>query len=204
MISWRTKVAALKAIVVRIREHLEPAGYAVKHDQAYANIATTSGVEKDQTTRHRPPAQQHRSHAPSPATGPVQTLPCAEEGELAEASRYVGSDTHEKQDEPKPYTPEAGRQQLANDPSATMRTAFWRRPPFCYLLAALGLLFISSSSAVGIYYSITKNAMGDGFTTAGYMLAVGTLVVTPPAAYHYQHCRCWRRNSKSASPEGEV
>ncbi|GAB7335478.1 hypothetical protein MBLNU13_g07835t1 [Cladosporium sp. NU13] len=85
MISWRTwrrKVAALEALVVKIREHLEPAEYAVKHGQAYANIATTSGVEKDQTTRHRPPAQQHRSHAPSPATGH------AEEGELAEASRY--------------------------------------------------------------------------------------------------------------------
>lgn len=109
---------------------------------------------------------------------------------------------HKEHCKPKPYTPEVGEQQPAHDPPDLRGTALLRRIPFCYSLAALAFVFISSSSAVGLYYSIAQNAMGDGFTTAGFILAVGTLIVTPPAAYHYQHGRCWTKDSKSACPEG--
>lgn len=202
--NMRTRVKKLMPIVAKIREHLEPAVFALKHNQADANTATTSGFQKEQSVRYRVPAQQKTSYASNPAIGPVKTLPRKEDGELADASRDADSRTHKEHNEPKQYQPEAGEQQLADGPPATMRTESRRRVPFCYLLAALGLVFTFGSSAVGLYYSIAKDAMGDGFTTAGYVLAVGTLVVTPPAAYHYQHCRCWISHLKSACHEGVV
>jgi hypothetical protein len=61
----------------------------------------------------------------------------------------------------------------------------------CYLLVALGFLVIGGSLAVGLYYSIAKDRMGDGFTTAGWMIAVGTLILAAPMAKHYPHCKCW-------------
>jgi hypothetical protein len=61
----------------------------------------------------------------------------------------------------------------------------------CYLMIALLVLAVSSSLAVGMYYSIAQDRMGDGFTTAGWMVAVSTLVLAAPMAMHYQHCRCW-------------
>jgi hypothetical protein len=61
----------------------------------------------------------------------------------------------------------------------------------CYLLVALGLLVIGGSLAVGLYFSIAKDRMGDGFTAAGWMTAVGTLILAAPMAKHYPHCKCW-------------
>jgi len=61
----------------------------------------------------------------------------------------------------------------------------------CYLLVTLGFLVIGGSLAVGLYYSIAKDRMGDGFTTAGWMTAVGTLILAAPMAKHYPYCRCW-------------
>jgi len=62
----------------------------------------------------------------------------------------------------------------------------------CYLLVTLGFLVIGGSLAVGLYFSIAKDRMGDGFTTAGWMTAVGTLVLAAPMAKHYPHCKCWK------------
>jgi hypothetical protein len=61
----------------------------------------------------------------------------------------------------------------------------------CYLLVALGFLVIGGSLAVSLYYSIAKDRMGDGFTAAGWMTAVGTLILAAPMAKHYPHCKCW-------------
>jgi hypothetical protein len=61
----------------------------------------------------------------------------------------------------------------------------------CHLLVTLGFLVIGGSLAVGLYYSIAKDRMGDGFTAAGWMTAVGTLILAAPMAKHYPHCRCW-------------
>jgi hypothetical protein len=196
--------STLASILADIRARLEPAMYILKPNKTDTNIATTSGFDKGKRNRFRRSLKHSTRYASIPAIDPVKTLPCAEEGELADAARETDSKPHREHHEPKPYTPRTGGQQLAYDSTATLRTAFWQRVPFCYLLAALGLVFISSSSAVGIYYSIAKNAMGDGFTTAGYMLAVGTLVVTPPAAYHYQHCRCWKSGRDNVRLRGTV
>jgi len=191
--------AVLRRVVAHIRERLRPALYALKRTQTDTKIATTSGFEKEPTTRKRRPWNL------KPPIDPDQALPCAEEVGLADVP---DSKSHEEHHESKPCTPEAGGQQLPQELPATtsggMMIAFRRRIPFCYLLAALVFIFISSSSAVGLYYSIAQNAMGDGFTTAGFILAVGTLVVTPPAAYHYQNCQCWRSDTESAILEGVV
>lgn len=61
--------------------------------------------------------------------------------------------------------------------------------PFCCLLVALGTLIVGSSLAVGLYYSIARDRMGDGFTATGWMTGVGTLVLAAPMAKHYLNCR---------------
>lgn len=196
---------SLEANVLRTLRRLEPAVYILKLTKPDSNIATTSGFEKGKRNRFRRSTKHDPSHASAPAIGVSKTFPFAEEGKLAEIRSDVDSPSNYKEHcKPTPYTPGAGQQQPAHDPPASRGIASLRRIPFCYLLAALAFIFISSSSAVGLYYSIEQNAMGDGFTTAGFMLAVGTLVVTPPAAYHYQHCRCWRSDPKGACQEGVV
>jgi len=67
----------------------------------------------------------------------------------------------------------------------------WQRVKPCYVMVVLGSLAISGSLVVGIFYSITQDRMGDGFTTAGWMVAVSTLVLAAPMMKHYPNCRCW-------------
>jgi hypothetical protein len=76
---------------------------------------------------------------------------------------------------------------------ASRVTRSWRlqHVRFCYVIVALGLVIIGGSLAVGLYYSIARDRMGDGFTTASWMVAVGTLVLAAPMAKHYPHCKCW-------------
>ena len=69
------------------------------------------------------------------------------------------------------------------------------RIPFCYVLISLGVVLIGGSLSVGLYYSIAKDRMGDGFTTAGWMTAVGTLILAAPMAKHYPNCRCWHKRA---------
>ena len=79
---------------------------------------------------------------------------------------------------------------LPSSQGLTFANALQRIRP-CYLLVTLGFLVIGGSLAVGLYYSIAKDRMGDGFTTAGWMTAVGTLILAAPMAKHYPHCKCW-------------
>jgi nucleoside phosphorylase len=80
-----------------------------------------------------------------------------------------------------PSTPSADAKKL---------TGLQRIKP-CYIMVALGLLAIGGSLAVGLFYSIAQDRMGDGFTTAGWMVAVSTLMLAAPMAKHYPKCRCW-------------
>lgn len=50
----------LESIVDNILERLDPAMYALEHDQADANNATTSGFKKERPIRYRPP--RNRTH----------------------------------------------------------------------------------------------------------------------------------------------
>jgi hypothetical protein len=74
--------------------------------------------------------------------------------------------------------------------SAIKPTRLQRIKP-CYLMISLGILAIGGSLLVGLFYSISEDRMGDGFTTAGWMVAVSTLVLAAPMAKHYPNCRCW-------------
>ena len=185
----------LIADVLPIRFWAKRALHALKSTQAETDIASTSGFEKGQTNRYRPSGHHNVS---SPAVDLGKTRPLVEEREATNAqngARSCSSQTEQETSRPYFHTSEtsgATGEQLAQDPPAAKGKALLRRIPFCYLLSALAFIFISSSSAVGLYFSIARNAMGDSFTTAGFILAVGTLTVTPPAAYHYQHCRCWK------------
>jgi nucleoside phosphorylase len=71
------------------------------------------------------------------------------------------------------------------------KLAIFQRIKPCYLMVALGLLAIGGSLAVGLFYSIAQDRMGDGFTTAGWIVAVSTLMLAAPMAKHYPNCRCW-------------
>jgi hypothetical protein len=74
--------------------------------------------------------------------------------------------------------------------SAKKHTRSQRIKP-CYVMVALGFLAIDVSLAVGLFYNIAQDRMGDGFTTAGWMVAVSTLMLAAPMAKHYPNCRCW-------------
>lgn len=54
-------------------------------------------------------------------------------------------------------------------------------------------LIITGSAAFAMYWTIRTGAIGDGFTAASWLVAVGTLIVAVPVARHYQHCRCWKK-----------
>jgi hypothetical protein len=73
-----------------------------------------------------------------------------------------------------------------------------RSVPPCYVLVSLLLIVIGASLAIGLYYSIARDRMGDGFTTAGWMTAAGTLILAAPMARHYPHCKCWESASDGA------
>jgi hypothetical protein len=75
-------------------------------------------------------------------------------------------------------------------PSAREPTRL-QRVKLCYVVVALGFLAIGASLAVGLFYSIASDRMGNGFTTASWMVAVSTLMLAAPMAKHYPNCRCW-------------
>jgi hypothetical protein len=79
---------------------------------------------------------------------------------------------------------------LPSSPGARKPTRLQCIKP-CYVMVVLGFLAIGVSLAVGLYYSIAQDRMGDGFTTAGWMVAVSTLILAAPMAKHYPNCRCW-------------
>lgn len=89
-----------------------------------------------------------------------------------------------------PQTPSAPGGPSLSLPSAKKLTRAQCIKP-CYVMVMFGLLSIGGSLAVGLFYSIAQDRMGDGFTTAGWMVAVSTLILAAPMMKHYPNCRCW-------------
>jgi hypothetical protein len=89
-----------------------------------------------------------------------------------------------------PQTSSAPGESSMGLPSARKPARLQRIKP-CYVMVALGFLAIGGSLVVGLFYSIAQDRMGDGFTTAGWMVAVSTLMLAAPMAKHYPNCRCW-------------
>jgi hypothetical protein len=69
--------------------------------------------------------------------------------------------------------------------------------PTCWIIIILGGITIAGSFAVGLFYSIVKDQMGDGFTVAGWIIAVGTLAFAVPVTQHYPRCNCWKKTANS-------
>jgi hypothetical protein len=70
----------------------------------------------------------------------------------------------------------------------------------CWVLITCGLGFLVTSGAIGITFTVTRDRMGDGFSAAGWVIAVGTLVLAGPIGYHYPHCRCWEKRESFQAP----
>jgi hypothetical protein len=58
-------------------------------------------------------------------------------------------------------------------------------------------VFVGLSCFLGTYFTLHKEygySMGDSFTLAAYVLAIGMFVSSAVLAHQYQHCRCWKRS----------
>jgi hypothetical protein len=64
---------------------------------------------------------------------------------------------------------------------------------------SMSAVFVALSCFLGVFFTVKKDygySMGDSFTLAGYVVAVGAFVSTAVLAYHYPRCRCWERVSR--------
>ncbi|CZR37979.1 uncharacterized protein FPRO_06830 [Fusarium proliferatum ET1] len=69
------------------------------------------------------------------------------------------------------------------------------RPPRfrpCYIMCSIMVLVVIGSGVLGIYYTVQFDRMGDGFTAASWIVAIGAMALAGPMARHYPHCLCWR------------
>jgi hypothetical protein len=55
-------------------------------------------------------------------------------------------------------------------------------------------IFVSLSCFLGVYFTINKSygySIGDAFTLAGWVVAVGAFISSAILAYHHPRCKCW-------------
>ncbi|KAF5640133.1 P-loop containing protein [Fusarium sp. NRRL 25303] len=62
----------------------------------------------------------------------------------------------------------------------------------CYIMCSIMVLVVIGSGGLGIYYTVQFDRMGDGFTAASWIVAIGAMALAGPMARHYPHCSCWR------------
>ncbi|KAI9698326.1 MAG: hypothetical protein M1820_007488 [Bogoriella megaspora] len=96
-------------------------------------------------------------------------------------------------------------QATQQDPVTTRVSSPWKilpHVPTCWVIIVLGFLVVTGSLAIGLYFTIAQNRMGDGFTTAGWIVAVGTLGLAVPVAKHYPRCQCWSPNPAKGQLDG--
>jgi hypothetical protein len=66
----------------------------------------------------------------------------------------------------------------------------------CFRIISVMSAFIALSCFLGLCFTINKDfgySMGDAFTLAGYVIAVGALICSFLFASHFRDCRCWKR-----------
>jgi hypothetical protein len=135
----------------------------------YSRLFRSTGSALSSALDHRKQKAQRRHRRIS--------LPCA----------YPSADTSNVLDlSPRGHSPSL---------QSAKNLAALQRIKTCYLLIALGILAVGGSLAVGLFYSLAQDRMGDGFTTAGWMVGVSTLILAAPMAKHYSSCRCWDGNA---------
>jgi hypothetical protein len=55
--------------------------------------------------------------------------------------------------------------------------------------------FVALSCFLGVYFTLNKSygySMGDAFTLAGWVIAVGAFISSAILAYHHPRCKCWK------------
>ncbi|KAF5572559.1 P-loop containing protein [Fusarium pseudoanthophilum] len=62
----------------------------------------------------------------------------------------------------------------------------------CYIICSIMALIVIGSGVLGIYYTVRFDRMGDGFTAASWIVAIGVMTLAGPMARHYPRCSCWR------------
>ncbi|KAF2877637.1 hypothetical protein BDV95DRAFT_154047 [Massariosphaeria phaeospora] len=79
------------------------------------------------------------------------------------------------------------------------------QPPFCFILASLAFLGVSSSLALSLWWSIAHADVSGGFTMGAYIVAVFGVPMGVVGYRHSQTCRCWERakRGKALSGAGE-
>jgi hypothetical protein len=176
---------------VRVRKlAVHPSGTHMEQLAMEAQAVSSGREAEAQATRGRHTTSKPLSRNTSRPYVTAGCLPVHGESERPSSQTGITSTPHGHQtpllEEPLP----SSTVQLPYSEAPCVANVLQRIRP-CYLLVTLGLLVIGGSLAIGLYYSIAKDRMGDGFTTAGWMTAVGTLVLAAPMAKHYPHCRCW-------------
>lgn len=69
-----------------------------------------------------------------------------------------------------------------------------QRPRGCPYIIVILAAFLILSVFLGTYFTVRKEygySMGDAFTLAGYVIAVGAFLSTGVLAHHYPRCKCW-------------
>lgn len=176
------------------------------------STAASTAVEEDErgalARRKRPysPIYDTSDQVPTTGTrranpsvpGTIELAPYPEAAGSGRINNAILEVPSSQSSQPAPGTPASNGQQAKFNVLATFKSSLRFRA--CFVFIMLGFVVIGGSLAVGLYYSIARNRIGDGFTTAGWMTAVGTLVLAAPMAKHYPHCRCWTRNRVGLLP----
>jgi hypothetical protein len=106
---------------------------------------------------------------------------------------------------PEISTPSEQQTRSNSSPAADSTTAT-PKTRGCYIIIATFAAFVTLSCFLGVYFTVQNEygySMGDSFTLAGYVVAVGAFVSTAFLAYHYPRCTCWRRSrTADTSDEG--
>jgi len=167
---------------------MEHAPLAITRAAAYIN---DNGISLPEYSRLFPSTGPATSSALDSA---LQQKPQRRHRRVAAPYAYPAADTSAVQYAPHDIEPpQTSSAPGSHSPSLhnVKKLAALQRIRPCFLMIALGFLAISGSLAVGIYYSVSKDRMGDGFTTAGWIVAVSTLILAAPMAKHYPKCHCW-------------
>ena len=74
----------------------------------------------------------------------------------------------------------------------------------CWTIGAVLIIFVILSCFLGLFFTLRTEygySMGDSFTLAGYVVAVGALISSFLLALHYPRCTCWNRERYEAGIE---
>jgi hypothetical protein len=83
-------------------------------------------------------------------------------------------------------------------PGLQLQVANLRLFRTCLIMAYLAAITISSSIAIAMWWTIAHKDPSGGFTMAGYIVAVGGIVMFPIQSHHTKSCKCWKRTSRAA------